>query len=117
MKGNYKIINVLSEIQKKNLLLELIEQISKDFSLSGVSLNLEKDCNPTQMVVILKEKINSLLKGDFSKLLSILYRIDVPENIWNKEEVINNTALTDKIIFQILQKEIQKIYFRNKNLL
>jgi hypothetical protein len=66
-----------------------------------------------QVRIKLTDKINHLLKTDYTQLLNIVYRIDINEAKFNEALLTNNPALT--IANLIIERQIQKYFSRIKN--
>lgn len=62
----------------------------------------------TQLVAV----INNLLHNDFSKLLQILYRIDVDENKLKRALFESTLPAAETIADLIIERMLQKIHFR-----
>jgi hypothetical protein len=80
---------------------------------------LTQEHSTEQLQSLLAQKINFLVENDFTKLVQILYRIDVPEQklkILLKENT--NTDAGKIIASLIIERQLEKIKYRelfNKN--
>jgi len=66
--------------QNKELLIMLIRQLNKDFSLTGIDFAFEEKLQIKELVNQLNENIEYLIKNDFQSYLNLLYRIDISES-------------------------------------
>lgn len=86
--------------EKPNLIADLLHQLNKD--LSTDQFNLEESSRDQ----ILK-KIEYILKAERANIASLLYRIDVPEEVALDIDNYQNMS------WAILIREAQKVAFRN----
>lgn len=106
--------NLLSEAEKENLYLKLIEQINKDFNLANESIDFPMSTSPGELKIQLHEKIFRLIQYKFAEYLNLLYIIDVSENEIKKLDGYDLVNLSEDVAFLILKREWQKVWFRNK---
>lgn len=106
--------NLLSEAEKENLYLKLIEQINKDFNLANEAIDLPLSTSPSELKIQLHEKIFRLIQFKFAEYLNLLYIIDVSENEIKKLDGSDLVNLSEDVAFLILKREWQKVWFRNK---
>ena len=106
--------NLLSEAEKENLYLKLIEQINKDFNLANEPIDFPMSTLPEEMKIQLHEKIFRLIQYKFAEYLNLLYIIDVSENEIKKLDGSDLVNLSEDVAFLILKREWQKVWFRNK---
>lgn len=105
---------LLSEAQKEELYLKLVEQINKDFTLANESLDFEITISPIDLKIQLQEKIYKLIQFKFAEYLNLLYIIDVPENQIKTLDGSDINELSEQVSFLILKREWQKVWFRNR---
>ncbi len=106
--------NLLSEAEKENLYLKLIEQINKDFNLANEPIDFPMSTSPQELKIQLHEKIFRLIQYKFAEYLNLLYIIDVSENEIKKLDGSDLVNLSEDVAFLILKREWQKVWFRNK---
>ncbi|MFC6097160.1 hypothetical protein ACFPVY_10945 [Flavobacterium qiangtangense] len=106
--------NLLSEAEKENLYLKLIEQINKDFNLANEPIDFPMSTLPEELKIQLHEKIFRLIQYKFAEYLNLLYIIDVSENEIKKLDGSDLVNLSEDVAFLILKREWQKVWFRNK---
>ena len=107
---------IFQEEGNKDLLIKLIQQLNKDFSLTGVNDSFEEDSSISALVVQLNIKIESLMKNNFQTYVNLLYRIDVPESKMREIDEIDIEKISQKVTSLILIREWQKVWFKNRNL-
>lgn len=105
---------LLSEAQKEQLYLKLIEQINKDFTLANENVDFEISIAPIDLKIQLHEKIYRLIQHKFAEYLNLLYIIDVSENEIKKLDGSDISELAEQVAFLILKREWQKVWFRNR---
>ena len=88
-------------------------QISKDFAGAGVALPTDlESCDSFQALhVQLLPEIARLMQLDFEQLLSVLYRIDVPEQAV-ADASASGIALPESITTLIIHRELKKVLIR-----
>jgi hypothetical protein len=106
--------NLLSEAEKEDLYLKLIEQINKDFNLANEGIDFPASTKPEELKIQLHEKIYRLIQYKFAEYLNLLYIIDVSEDQIKKLDGSDIMELSKQVAFLILKREWQKVWFRNK---
>lgn len=106
--------NLLSEAEKENLYLKLLEQINKDFNFANEPIDFPLSTKPVELKIQLHEKIYRLIQHKFAEYLNLLYIIDVPEAEVKKLDGSDLVELSEQVAFLILKREWQKVWFRNK---
>ncbi|UMB53395.1 hypothetical protein MKD41_13795 [Lutibacter sp. A64] len=104
---------VLQEaVETKNLELKLIEQLNKDFHLSGISKFFDVTSSFENLKDELSVTLLNLIQFKYDDYLNLIYRIDLSEK---ELAIITNSNLTDvvnQLVFLILKREFQKIWFK-----
>lgn len=90
------------------LYTKLVEQIQKDFVLTGIEYNFS-DLSPVELIHSLNEVMEELLNKEYPTLLNLLYRMDIPESAINfgEEETVEMQLVT-----VILKREFLKVKMR-----
>ncbi|WP_394338524.1 hypothetical protein [Hanstruepera ponticola] len=96
-----------------NLYCKLINQLNKDFGLANIQLEFDETVLPTSLKLILHETIYKLIQEKFMEYLNLLYIIDVPEKKVKQLDSHDMVELSEHITFLILQREWQKVWYRN----
>lgn len=104
---------LLSEAEKENLYLKLVEQINKDFNLANESIDLPINIQPEDLKTALHEKIYRLIQYKFAEYLNLLYIVDVPEEQIKQLDGSDISELAAQVAFLVLKREWMKVWFRN----
>lgn len=105
--------HLISEAERLHLYSKLIKQINKDFLLANIDLDLEDSILPSSLKYVLHEIIFKLIQDKFADYLNLLYIIDVSENKIKQLDGSDSLKLSEEVMFLILQREWQKVWFRN----
>ena len=105
---------LLSEAEKENLYLKLIEQLNKDFNFANEPVDFPLSTSPNELKIQLHEKVYRLIQYKFAEYLNLLYIIDVSEEEVKKLNGDDISELAGEVAFLILKREWQKVWFRNK---
>jgi len=106
--------SLLSEAEKEDLYLKLIEQLNKDFNFANEAIDLPKSTTPHELKVQLHEKIYRLIQYKFAEYLNLLYIVDVPEDQVKKLDGSDIMELSEQVAFLVLKREWMKVWFRNR---
>lgn len=106
---------LLEEIENKHLLIELIRQLNKDLKLAGLSLQLTEDIRAKELVSELRYILLGMITDNFGDYLNFLYRVDVSENNLKTLKEIDPEKIATAVTQMVLEREWQKVWFRNKN--
>ncbi len=105
---------LLTEAEKENLYLKLIEQLNKDFNFANEPVDFPLSTSPHELKIQLHEKVYRLIQYKFAEYLNLLYIIDVSETEVKKLNGDDLLELAEQVAFLILKREWQKVWFRNK---
>jgi hypothetical protein len=105
---------LFKEAEKESLYLRLVEQINKDFNLANEGIDFPKSISPEELKIQLHEKIYRMINYKFAEYLNLLYIIDVSEDEIKKLNGSDLVILAENVVFLILKREWQKVWFRNK---
>lgn len=106
--------SLVSIIEDLGLYTKLIQQLNKDFQMSGVAASFDLTITPSTLPVVLSKLIEKLLVSNFEAYLQVLYRVDVSETSMQSNTVQGVEHLSNVAAYKILHREWQKVYFRNK---
>lgn len=107
---------IFLEEKNKDLLIKLIQQLNKDFSLTGIENSFEENFSIRELILELNTKIEYLMKNDFQTYVNLLYRIDISESKIRGISEIDIEKISQKVTSLILIREWQKVWFKNRNL-
>ena len=116
--------NIAQLLNKEAIIHETIAQIQKDFGMYSIEINFNGNIETSyeQLIVQLSVEITKLLENDKSKLQSILYRIDLSENVIKRAlqyrttsefDITTNQMIAHEIIVRELKKVLTRNYFKN----
>jgi len=93
---------------------KLIIQLNKDLLLANVDLEFDEETLPTSLKLILQDMVFNLIQNKFSEYLNLLYIVDVSEIKIRSIDGDDTLKLSEDVTFLILQREWQKVWYRNK---
>ncbi len=89
--------------------------IRKDFNLDASELAIpESELSRETVLKKLSYLVAYLMEKDFSRLLQVLYRIDVSEEKLKAALAVREQSPSDIIAVMILDRELQKVATRKK---
>lgn len=102
------------QTSKEDLYQKLIAQLNKDFLLANIDLDFENLIDPKELKQELQAIVYKLIQEKFSEYLNLLYIIDVPEDKVRRLDGDDIVKLSEQVTFLILQREWQKVWFKNR---
>ena len=108
------IIELLKHAQSEQLYDALLFQLQKDFKLASIAFHIPSTLSGKELKKLLHEKIYYLLLEKFDMYLNLLYIIDVPEKEFKHINMTDVVEVADQMTFLILQRELQKVWFKKK---
>ena len=94
---------------------QVVLQLEKDFTLSGISIDLSAARAPEVMWQMLLSTLDDLLKNDPESLRNLLYRVDLNEAMVNAMVLEKKeTDFLQELALQLIAREIKKILNRLK---
>ncbi len=106
MDGKFSIQPYLTDL---DILNQTVEQIQKDFSFFSLAVTFSgnRETAYNELCEQIHPHMKRLLETNYEQLLSVLYRIDIPE-----QQITHNAQhLTDLIIKRCLQKVVLRKLF------
>lgn len=107
------------ELQKQfgiaDFVLKTQKQIAKDFASGGFSFGstfTESELNYIEIIDLISFQLEDVLKFGESKLLQLLYQIDVPQHLFL--ELIKEDDFIFKLSEIIVRREAYKVYLRSQ---
>lgn len=104
---------LVEKANQLDLYSKLVHQLNKDLALANIDLDFAPDVLPTSLKLLLQEKIYKLIQEKFMDYLNLLYIIDVSEEDIKKLDGNDVVQLSENVMFLILKREWQKVYYRN----
>lgn len=105
---------LINSATKEELYNNLIKQLNKDFLYANIDLDFTEDILPSCLKLMLHEIIYKLIQEKFMDYLNLLYIIDVSEKKVKQLDGSDTLKLSEEVAFLILQREWQKVWFKNK---
>ena len=105
---------LIAEADRLKLYKKLVLQLNKDLALANVDVDFDEEVLPTSLKYILHETVFKLIQEKFSEYLNLLYIIDVSELKIRALNSDDTHELSEQVTFLILQREWQKVWYRNK---
>jgi hypothetical protein len=105
---------LILKTEELDLYSKLIKQVNKDFLLANVDLDFDEEILPSSLKYLLHEVVFKLIQEKFAEYLNLLYIIDVSEEKIRKLDGNDTLKLSEQVSFMILQREWQKVWYRNK---
>lgn len=105
---------LISEAESLNMYKQLVKQLNKDLALSNIDLSFNEDVLPSSLKFLLHEMIFKLIQERFMDYLNLLYIIDVSEKKIKTLDGTDTIEMSEQVAFMILQREWQKVWYRNK---
>ena len=106
--------DLMQQALKGELYQRLILQLNKDLLYANIDLDFNVNVLPSSLKLILHETIYKLIQEKFADYLNLLYIIDVSEEKIKQLDGSDTLKLSEQVAFLILQREWQKVWFRNK---
>jgi len=102
-------------VNRLDLLNETVEQIKKDFGESGITIHFSGNVQTAyeELIDQILPFIQQLLKSNYSHLMQVLYKIDVPEKLFKNSFDEDPADAPKKITELIVKRELQKVVIRN----
>ena len=111
------LLSFSEDLKNKEFLIEVINQLNKDFSKIGLTIEIPSTIKAEKVSELLLKIIDKLSHSTHSdKIQQLLYCVDVPEEVIT--DVLNENTELDYntvIAFTILRREIQKVMYRKNN--
>ena len=107
-------IDLLTNVANQKLYKQLIVQLNKDFSLTGIDLDFSANSTPSELKEQLQRSVKELILRDFNSYTNLLYRIDVSEKDSQITESNDIDRYTENVTFLILKRIWKKVWYKNQ---
>lgn len=81
---------------------------------ANISIDLPDNIAPMDLKRVLHEKVYQLIMEKFADYLNLLYIVDVPERVVKAIKAQDVVEISGEVGFEILKREWQKVWFRNR---
>ena len=105
--------DLVATANQMELYSKLVLQLNKDLALANIDLEFASDVLPTSLKLLLHEKVYKLVQEKFMDYLNLLYIIDVSEEKIKQLDGNDTLQMSEEVMFLILKREWQKVYYRN----
>jgi len=109
------LLKVDDSIEDNSFLNETVAQLEKDFLMIGVNFDIPKPvlCY-SSLFNFTFNLVDALNKKDSPKILNLLYRIDLSEEIVKKEMKKTDFTFSKMLSEMIVKRELYKVIIRKK---
>ncbi len=105
--------DLVNKANQLELYSKLVLQLNNDLALANINLEFALDVLPTSLKLLLHEKIYKLIQEKFMDYLNLLYIVDVSEDKIKELDGNDTLQMSENVMFLILKREWQKVYYRN----
>jgi len=106
---------VNDSIEENSFLNETVEQLEKDFLMIGVNFDVPKPIlNYSSLFNFTFNLVDALNEKDSQKILNLLYRIDLSEEIVKTEMQKTDFNFSKMLSEMIVKRELYKVIIRKK---
>jgi hypothetical protein len=123
MKLPFTEADLIKSRNNEDIVRQTAKQIIKDFALFGLTIEFPSDIKYAyhELFSQLENQIFYLLETNNTKILSLLYQIDIPEKmIQKKATALPNQSLSEVITELVLVRELKKVltrlYFKDQGI-
>jgi hypothetical protein len=107
--------SLIENAEQLDLYKKLIQQLNKDLLYANIDLGFDEAVLPSSLMLMLHETVYQLIQDKFSDYLNLLYIIDVSEQKVRELDGSDTLRLSEEVTFLILQREWQKVWFKNQH--
>ena len=107
-----ELTSIATEIERQDLLHEVILQLNKDLVLSHIGFEFKEDASFEDFWLDLVAIVRDLLHKQYEKYLHFIYRIDLSERDLLVANIAPFDELEEFVAFQIVRRIYKKVYFR-----
>ena len=108
------LIHLYGDSMSIKLYENLISQLNKDFSLSGISVEVSQSCIPAVLVREVSLILSELLVNNNQKLHQLMYVLDVPEKKLHSLKEVEPDCFINQLTQLILERVFKKVYMKQK---
>ena len=81
---------------------------------ANIDLGFNEEVQPSSLKLLLHETLYKLIQEKFTDYLNLLYIVDVSEQKVRELDGSDILKLSEQVTFLILQREWQKVWYKNK---
>lgn len=105
---------LLQNADEQQLYQKLVIQITKDFVRANIPITILRELSHDALIAVLREKIYVLILEKFNEYLNLLYAMDIPEKAFKQIDGTDAVEVAEEVTFLVLQRELQKVEFKDK---
>lgn len=107
-------IELLRTARDKNLYLQLVDQIKKDFERANIGIDLQKKNSteaqePEALIEGIHEKLYVLIMEQFEAYINLMYIVDVSEKAMKEIVQTDTVEFAAKATALLVERELQKV--------
>jgi hypothetical protein len=106
--------SLIEKANQLDLYKKLIHQLNKDLLYANINLSFNEEVQPSSLKFLLHETLYKLIQEKFTDYLNLLYIVDVSEQKVKQLDGSDILKLSEQVTFLILQREWQKVWYKNK---
>ena len=106
--------SLIEKANQLDLYKKLIHQLNKDLLYANIDLGFNEEVQPSSLKLLLHETLYKLIQEKFTDYLNLLYIVDVSEQKVRELDGSDILKLSEQVTFLILQRESQKVWYKNK---
>ena len=114
--------NIALFLNKEDIVLETVQQIMKDFGMFGIEISFSGNTENAyhELHEQLINQISVYLDKDYSRLMAVLYQVDITEYEIAKAarelpHYSDLEVLAHQVIFRDLKKVLYRKYYKSKS--
>ena len=109
------LVSVQSKIKANQYLSETVVQLEKDFLMIGVNFDIQTPvADYKTLFSFTYNLVNSLNEKEPKQILNLLYRIDLSEEMVQKQMQETALSFTEMLSELIVKRELYKVVLREK---
>ena len=109
------LVSVQSKIKANQYLSETVVELEKDFLMIGVNFDIQKPvADYKTLFSFTYNLVNSLNEKEPKQILNLLYRIDLSEEMVQKQMQETALSFTEMLSELIVKRELYKVVLREK---
>lgn len=114
LSSNLEIRTILQKAVEQGHFNGLLKQLNKDFLRAGLEPDLDLGNTVNSVSRNIVATVYALIISDFERYLSLLYIIDIDENVVKAIPVQRVDELAHDISMLIVQRELKKVSLKNR---
>lgn len=105
---------LIKKLDNQVLYQKLLQQMQKDFELSGLNIEIASDISLRELLEFIKNAIKQMINYQFDTLLNLFYRIDIALSDIKHQDTKNLDEMAFDLTIAIIEKTWKKVYLRSQ---